>query len=169
VNLDELLARQEIMALSATYMRGLDRLQPDLVRGVFHDDATCDYGFFAGSPDAFVQMAMNALAGHKTNHHMLGQISIDFEGQLAFGEVYFQAYHRLESDGRELDLFVAGRYVDRYEQRGGIWKIAHRSEVNDWARTVDAADSYFRDQPQQLRGARAPHDLSCQRDQLRRR
>jgi hypothetical protein len=101
---------------------------------------------------------------------MIGQVNIlEFDGDVALGEVYFQAFHRLVADGRERDLFVAGRYVDRYERRDGAWKIAHRSEVNDWTRTVDAADAYFRDQPAQLRGARAPDDLSCRFSELRRR
>lgn len=49
---------------------------------------------------------------------------------------------------------MAGRYVDRYERRNGVRNIAHRSEVNDWNRTVDATDAYFRDRAAQLRGAR---------------
>src|SRR5690606_39344662 len=91
--LQELLDKEEIFALSSTYMRGLDRLEPDLVRSVYHDDATDDRGFFQGGPDAFVQFAMQALAGHKANHHMLGQASIDVEGDVAFGDIYFQAYN----------------------------------------------------------------------------
>jgi hypothetical protein len=169
MTVDELLAREEIRALSGTYMRGLDRLEPALLESVFHPDATCDYGFFRGSPLDFVTMACGALRDHHANHHLIGQINITLDGEVAFGEVYFQAFHRLVADGREKDLIVSGRYVDRYEKRHGVWKIAHRSEVNDWTRTDDAADPYFRDQPQQLRGARAPDDLSCRIDELRKR
>jgi len=161
VTIDELLAKQEIAELSGTYMRGLDRLDAVLLRSVFHDDATTDYGFFQGGPDAFVAMAMGALRDHAANHHMLGQINIRLAGDaVAFGEVYFQAFHRLTASSKEVDLFIAGRYVDRYEKRGGRWKIAFRAEVNDWARTEPAADSYFQSSPKGLRGARAPADLS---------
>jgi hypothetical protein len=169
MTIDELLAKQEIAELSGTYMRGLDRLQPELVRSVFHDDATTDYGFFQGGPDQFAEMAYNALKDHLANHHMLGQINITLDGDVAFGEVYFQAFHRVVEDGQERDLFISGRYVDRYEKRNGVWKIAFRSEVNDWARTEDAADEFFRRQPDSLRGERAPDDLSCRHDELRRR
>ena len=160
MTVEELLAKQEIQELSGTYMRGLDRLDPVLLRGVFHDDAETDYGFFQGGPDAFVAMAMGALREHAANHHMLGQINLRLEGEVAFGEVYFQAFHRIASDGRDVDLFISGRYVDRYERRGGAWKIAFRAEVNDWARTEPAADVYFQTNPRSLRGARAPEDLS---------
>lgn len=167
MTVDELLAKQEIAELSGTYMRGLDRLQPDLVRSVFHDDATTDYGFFQGDPDGFVRMAYDALKDHLANHHMLGQINITLDGEaVAYGEVYFQAFHRLIVDGREQDLFISGRYVDRYEKRDGVWKIAFRSEINDWARTMNAADDFFRQQPAALRGARAPEDPSCHPETL---
>lgn len=160
MTIDELAAREEIRALSGTYMRGLDRLDAALVRSVFHDDATTDYGFFQGGPDAFVEMAMGALREHAANHHMLGQINLRLAGDVAFGEVYFQAFHRITTGGQAQDLFISGRYVDRYERRAGGWKIAFRAEVNDWARTEPAADSYFQSNTRSLRGARAPDDLS---------
>jgi len=160
VTIDELLAKQEIAELSGSYMRGLDRLDPALLRSVFHDDATTDYGFFQGGPDAFVAMAIGALKEHAANHHMLGQINLWLEGEVAHGEVYFQAFHRISADGKEVDLFISGRYVDRYERRRGQWKIAFRAEVNDWSRTDEATDVYFRSNTRSLRGARMPEDLS---------
>jgi len=158
MTIDELLAREELRALSGAYMRGLDRLDAALLQSVFHADAMCEYGFFNGSPGDFANMACTALRDHHANHHMLGQINLELDGDVAYGEVYFQAYHRVVVDGQGKDLFVAGRYVDRYERRNGVWKIAYRSEVNDWTRTDAESDAYFRDQPLQLRGARAPDD-----------
>ena len=169
MTVDELLAKQEIADLVATYMRGLDRLDRELLRSTFHDDATTDYGFFQGGPDAFADMAYNALREHLANHHMIGQTLIDVEGDVAFGEIYFQAFHRIVADGEERDLFISGRYVDRYEKRDGVWKIAFRSEVNDWARNDPATDDYFTATPDSLRGARKPDDASYQRDALRTR
>lgn len=168
MTIDELLAKQEIIDLVGRYMRGLDRLDRSLLRSTFHDDATTDYGFFKGGPDAFVEMAYGALQDHLANHHMIGQVNIDVEGDVAFGEVYFQAFHRIVTDGEERDLFISGRYVDRYEQRDGAWKIAFRSEINDWARNDPASDDYFAATPDSLRGGRMD-DASYQRDELRRR
>jgi hypothetical protein len=168
-DIDALLAKEDIRALSRQYMRGLDRLDADLLRSVFHDDAQVDYGFFRGSAQEFAGFAMRALRDHLANHHFIGQMSVDLEGDTAFGEIYFQAFHRIVDAGVEKDLFIAGRYVDRYERRNGIWKIAFRAEVNDWARTEPAADDFFRATPQSLRGARGAADLSSRRDELRRR
>ncbi len=155
----DLFAKQEIYDLCCTYMRGLDRLDADLMRTVFHEDATVDYGFFQGSADDFVDFAQNALSSHLANHHMIGQVNIKVSGGQAVGEIYFQAFHKVTSDGGPHDLFVCGRYVDRYERRGGIWKISFRSEVNDWSRTEPDADRYLEGSGSIL-GARKPQDYS---------
>lgn len=167
--LRDLLDRQRIADLIATYMRGLDRLMPDLVRSVFHDDATTDYGSYRGAADGFVDFAMGFLKAQLANHHMIGQSLITLEGAIAFGEVYFQAHHRIRDGEQEKDFFVAGRYVDRYEKRDGVWKIAHRTEVVDWTRLEDDADIWRGREAAITRGLRAPHDLSCRIDELRTR
>ena len=167
--LDELASWHEIYRLMCDYMRAQDRLLPDLHRSVFHDDATTDYGPFKGDPDAFVAFAQGALADQRANHHLIGQVSIDFDGETAFGEVYFQAFHRIvDRAGAEQDMWVSGRYVDRYERREGKWKIAHRSELVDWLRIEPANDAALLKMEWPM-GARAPHDLSCDRDALRSR
>lgn len=165
--LDELASWHEIYRLCCDYMRGQDRLIADLHRSVFHDDATTDYGPFKGGPEEFVAFAQDALRPHCANHHMIGQVSIDFDGETAFGEVYFQAFHRIVDEaGDQQDFWVAGRYVDRYERRAGIWKIAHRSELVDWLRSEPAGDAALRQMSWPL-GARAPDDLSCDRAAMR--
>lgn len=172
LSIEDVIAKQEITDLVGLYMRGLDRLDRTLLRSTFHDDANTDYGFFQGGPDDFVEMAYNALKSHLANHHMIGQVNIDLggdkEAHIAYGEVYFQAFHRIIEDDKERDLFISGRYVDRYEKRDGQWKIAFRSEVNDWARNDPATDSYFTTNAQSLRGARLD-DAWYQRDSLRQR
>ena len=150
----ELLAKQEIYELAANYSRGLDRLDPELLNAQFFDDAYCEYGFYNGAPGPFVDFAMTSLGDHAANQHLLGNVLIDVEGDEAFGEVYFQAYHKVAAaDGFE-DIIIAGRYIDRYERRDGVWKIAYRSERNDWSRTEPTRDSYFDLAPDGLRGAR---------------
>ncbi|MEQ8485510.1 MAG: nuclear transport factor 2 family protein [Pseudomonadales bacterium] len=154
-------ARERIRELSALYMRGLDRLDDALLRGVFHDDASVDYGFFRGAAAEFVEFACNALRSHASNHHLIGQILIWPDSAVsARGEVYFQAYHRIDGADGPVDVLISGRYLDRYEQRADGWKILYRSEVVDWTRTEPGADDYLRRRPDALRGARAPDDVS---------
>lgn len=161
--------KQEIYELSCTYMRGQDRLDPVAHRSVFWDDAWCSYGIYEGGPDGFVEFAQAALTSHLSNHHLIGQVQIDVDGDEAFGEVYYQAFHRtLTGEGAARDLFVSGRYVDRYERRGGEWKIAYRSELVDWVREEAAADEWFSGSAM-LRGARKPDDPLYDRASMRRR
>ena len=156
--LDELLSKQEIYERLCDYMRGQDRLDPVLHRSVFWDDARTDYGIYKGDADGFVEFAQNALRPHKSNQHLIGQVRIDLEGDVGFGEVYFIAFHRLEIEGEDRDLFVAGRYVDRYERRDGVWKIVDRIGVHDWTRYEEPCDRGFLTGPIEGRGRRDASD-----------
>jgi len=161
MTIEELLAKQEIYDLVCTYMRALDRLDAELMRSVFHEDATVDYGFFKGSAPDFVDFAQFALKEHLANHHMIGQANIRVNGDTGAGEIYFQAFHKVETDGVLNDLFVCGRYIDRCEKRDGVWKFSFRSEVNDWSRTEPDTDAFLTmPGSQALIGARKPDDYS---------
>lgn len=149
-----MLAKQAIYDLACQYSRGLDRLDAELLRSVFFEDAFCEYGFYNGPPAGFIDFAMQALGSHEANHHMIGNTLVDVEGEEAFGEVYFQAYHKLAAESGFQDLIIAGRYIDRYEKRDGVWKIAYRSERNDWSQTQPTNDGYFDATPNGLRGSR---------------
>ena len=105
--LETLLAKQEIYEPSCRYARGLDRLDRALLASVFAKDAYCEYGFYDGPYEAFVDFAMNALGGHVANQHLLGNVLIEVEGDEAFGEVYFQAYHKLETEEGFEDLVIS--------------------------------------------------------------
>lgn len=139
----DLAARRDIQQALNDYMRGQDRLLPDLQRQAFHDDAWVDCGLFAGRAADFVHFAQGFLAGCDASQHLIGQVDIKLEGKMARGEVYFFAQHRIIQDGEKFDLFVAGRYHDEYEDRGRGWKIARRQEIIDWARTDPAADGFL--------------------------
>lgn len=161
--------RFAIQDLAALYMRGLDRLDGALLEAQFWPEARCEYGIFSGSPSDFANFCMAALVDHQRNHHILGQHLIDFAGEdEAFGEVYYQAYHRVAGeDGAPRDLFIAGRYVDRYERRhGGTWKIAYRSELVDWLRDDPASDAMLAGAPFIL-GQRKPADPLYHHEEMR--
>jgi len=158
-----LLAKQEIYELACRYSRGLDRLDRELLLSVFHEDGWCEYGFSNGIPSDFIDFAIGALKDHEANQHMVGNVLIDVVGDEAFGEVYFNAYHKIRTDQGFEDVIIAGRYLDRYECRDGEWKMAYRSERVDWSRTEQSQDSYFDQAPDCLRGERNT-DAVYQRD-----
>jgi len=165
--IEELLAKQEIYELACKYMRGLDRLDKGLLLSLFCDDAWCEYGFSNGEPGVFIDYAVTALQGHESNHHMIGNVLIDVDGEEAFGEVYFHAYHKVRTEAGFEDIIIAGRYLDRYESHAGSWKFAYRSERVDWSRTQPTTDSYFDLATDCLRGGRQD-DAVYSRDNRRR-
>lgn len=160
--------RFAIIDLAAHYMRGLDRLDGALLEAQFWPEARCEYGVFSGSPADFAAFCMTMLKEHQRNHHFIGQHLIDFTGaHEAYGEVYYQAYHRVFDEAEApRDLFIAGRYVDRYERRGGTWKIAYRSELVDWVRDDPATDDMVASAPF-IMGQRKPDDPLYDREAMR--
>ena len=152
--LQTLLDKQTLYELSCRYMRGLDRTDAELLHSVFWEDAFCEYGFINSDAATFIEFAVTALTDHISNQHMIGNTLIEVEGDEAFGEVYFQAYHKVTAENGFEDLIVAGRYLDRYERRGGVWKMAYRSERVDWSRTMPTHDPYYEMLPDSLFGSR---------------
>ena len=134
--------------------RPLPDARPHGLHSVFWDNAYCEYGFINGDAASFIEFAVGALKDHTSNQHMIGNTLIDVEGDEAFGEVYFHAYHKVKSEAGFDDLIVAGRYLDRYERRDGVWKMAYRSERVDWSRTTPTQDPYYQKMPDSLFGSR---------------
>ena len=160
----DLCARRDIHDVLCNYMRGQDRLMPKLHRSAFHDDAYVDCGPFEGDADGFVDFAQGLLGQFKASQHVIGQTHIRVEGKVAYGEIYFVAWHRIVENGADKDLFVAGRYIDEYQDRGQGWKIAKRRELIDWARTDPTSDSFLSGPLRLVLGARGDADFSNQRN-----
>ncbi|PEQ14311.1 hypothetical protein B2G71_01535 [Novosphingobium sp. PC22D] len=165
----DLAARRDINAAVQRYMRGLDRLDPDLQRSAFHPDATIDCGLMVGGVEEFVAFSQDLLAGMDATHHMLGQVSLEVDPAdgRASGECYFQAWHRTgnEAEGWR-DLFIAGRYLDAYACRDGEWRIAARTLVTDWVRDDPGTIDFFAANPDAPRGGRRGADPSENRNRI---
>ncbi len=142
-------------------MRGLDRLDPELQRSAFHDDAVIDCGLMKGSADDFVAFAQGFLADMNATHHLLGQSRIEVTGETAGAEWYFQAWHSVPSeDGGVRDLFISGRYLDAYACRDGNWRIVSRVLVTDWVKDDPGTLDFFAANPAAPRGGRKGADPS---------
>ena len=130
-----LLARQQIADVICRYARGIDRLDLELVRACYHPDAYDDHGSMGGTVDAFIAAADTFLRRWTATQHFMGNMLIEIDGELARAETYAVAYHRREeADGAGKDDVFGIRYVDRFERRAGLWKIAHRVVATEWRR-----------------------------------
>ena len=154
--LNELLARQKIIEVTAIYARAIDRMDEPLLRSVFHAGSTHNH-FYAGpssepgrpatddDPGDFVRFALGVLSTHTHTHHQLGNHIVEFESDVkARAECYFTAYHRMRAKGdplagdgafeTEMDFFVGGRYIDEFALKDDAWKIVNRIGMTDWMR-----------------------------------
>jgi ketosteroid isomerase-like protein len=135
VNLQSLIDRQEISDVIHRYARGVDRMDFDLVRTCYHPDAYDDHGTIVGDVDVFIAAAQTYLVKFACTMHILGNMYIEVEGDVARAETYAIAYHRLEKDdGSGKDDIFGVRYLDRFERRDGEWRIAHRVVATEWRR-----------------------------------
>ncbi|MFA7441024.1 MAG: nuclear transport factor 2 family protein [Sphingomonadaceae bacterium] len=172
-NLQRLVDRQEITDLIYLYCRGLDRADEATLRRIYHEDAIEDRGpgLFVGNAHEWIGWTMKVLPAFVVTQHCVLNILLDIDGDTAFGESYFQAYHRFAGGpGTErteikwpeagTEMILAGRYLDRFERRDNVWKIAHRRMVNDWCRTQPVADAWFDENPTAYRAVKDISDAS---------
>jgi ketosteroid isomerase-like protein len=117
-----------------SYCRGIDRLDAPSIAAAFHPGALLiDYGAPSLTIEQFVEHAVAALATRfVATQHRISNTTVQRNGDHALVETYVHATHVEQTDtARRLHTFV-GRYIDRFEERDGAWKIAHRTLRNDW-------------------------------------
>ncbi|MBH81758.1 MAG: hypothetical protein CMQ49_14715 [Gammaproteobacteria bacterium] len=144
--------RQAIYDCLMRYSRGVDRLDPTLLKTVYHPDATDDHGIFNGNAWEFADFIgpFDASIGVRQQTHRVDHALIEFTApDTAAVESYNITFFDAETDAGMAAAIVGGRYLDRFERRAGVWRIAHRLYVMDWNRnepsTVDWDGWFFGD------------------------
>ena len=150
MNVDELVAREEIRDVVKRLARGTDRLDAELIVSCYHADGFDDHNVFRGSGTEFAQWVLDTLDVFDATMHFVGDPHIRLEGEVAQVDTYCVAHHlsKPDADGKADDMVLGLRYVDRFEQRDGRWLIAKRVCAFDWVYRVpfNAADrSWFAD------------------------
>ena len=170
--LQAVIDQREIEQLLFTHSRAIDRGEENMLRSVYHPDATLDMGpgIFQGTVTDYINWVMTVLQQVKSSHTMINTMRIDVRGDESLGESYFLAQNRLDKPTGREDLFLAGRMLDRFERRpagpAGVWKIVHRKQVLDWVRTEPVADIFYHLNPDALWGQRNKSDMSYQLEQF---
>jgi hypothetical protein len=150
---ERLLTIQTITDRIHQYSRAVDRLDAEMLLDVYWPDGTDDHGIFCGSAPDYVDWVMKYVGAWISTHHDNGNVMVDIDGDTAWSECHWTGYYRLPHPEGYTDLVSAGRYLDRFERRGGVWRIAHRTCVSDWNNSVNVAGA-----------PRAAHRLSGRRD-----
>ncbi len=140
ISLQRLIDREQIRENLARYARGVDRCNWDAVRATYHDDAFDDHGDYKGPVDGFIEFARTRAGRLPQCMHFLGNCLIEFAcDDIAAVETYFMTAHTLDAEGQRaycagdgtdaVQLSAYGRYVDRFERRSDVWRVAHRIVV----------------------------------------
>ncbi|MDE2597142.1 MAG: nuclear transport factor 2 family protein [Sphingomonadales bacterium] len=130
--IDAALSRDAIRRLLTGYCRAADRADAALMAAMFWDDAEVISGVVNGSAADFARdVIAHITATFASCFHSIANEWIEVQGNHAVGEHYVIAHNR----GGQTDTMTGGRYVDRYERRGGEWRIASRAFVLDWTQT----------------------------------
>lgn len=167
MNLEELSARAHIHDVLLRYCRGLDRLDMDMVRGAFHHDAYIHFpeSLHVGSVHGFFDFLADEMPRFERTMHFLGNSLIDFDGpHTAYVETYLHADHQ-GSDRhhwKNETVKLWGRYVDRFEERDGVWLIAERRLLVEWMYKYPA-QGWFDDHPDASVSRRDGTDPSLRR------
>jgi hypothetical protein len=128
--LRELCDKEEIHEVLLRYARGIDRRDRDLILASFHPDATVG----AGTGEELAEYMLRLAPEDPCYTHYICNQLIELDGDKAYSETYFISIWELEYQGDWSTRFRGGRYIDQFERRDGVWKIAHRDAVDDWDR-----------------------------------
>jgi hypothetical protein len=129
---------ESIRNVARRYCHYLDRLDAEGMRAVYWPDAVDDHGAeYRGNAWGYVDVAMESHKRWDPSLHTLQNhlVELDADGTTAGGEIYVIAY--LFEAARPVLHTWFGRYLDRYEQRGGEWRIAERVCVHEGSHTDD--------------------------------
>jgi hypothetical protein len=134
--LADLVDRQEIRDLLASYCHGVDRLDLTLVRSVYARDGIDHHTGFDGSADEYVAWLARGLPRLGGTQHLLGTHRCELFGDVALSETYGTAVHWGDPPDEPALNFTTGfRYVDRLVREGGAWRIGERFAVREWTRS----------------------------------
>jgi len=135
--IEELQARTAIEDCLKRFARAVDRQDWVLARTLYHDDAFDDHGFFKGPPGAFLAHIAGMHQHQDHSMHFNTNVLIEFQTkERAFVETYVLVLQRFRAGApnappgsKGLRNLASARYLDRFEQRRGEWRVAHRTLV----------------------------------------
>lgn len=133
MTIEDWIAKQEIRDVLSRYCRGIDRMDREMVLSVWHEGGTADYlDMYEGSGAGFVDWAWTTHEGMERHSHQITNVLVEVDGLVARSEAYVTVVlWTLPRDGKQSEIVVRSRYLDRWSKRDGRWAIDHRVHVCD--------------------------------------
>ncbi|HEY0227721.1 MAG TPA: nuclear transport factor 2 family protein, partial [Mycobacterium sp.] len=105
--------------------------QWDRLRKVFHHDAVIHIMWFNGRADDFVTASSQMAKTELSSKHDIANPLIHFNGPRAISET--NATIITEDTALRLICTSHIRFLDRLEERDGVWRILHRRSIYDFS------------------------------------
>jgi hypothetical protein len=136
--LDYLMSRLDIIDCINRIARGVDRLDRDIFRSGYHQDAILDFGTHIGSPEQHMDFFFDLHAKAQTRTaHTICNHTCEIDGDVAHTETYY-IYGSENTSGTPVTV-AGGRYVDKFERRDGrCAQMPHHLEHHARQRRVPA-------------------------------
>ncbi|MBP8926502.1 MAG: nuclear transport factor 2 family protein [Pseudomonadales bacterium] len=130
--INELEDKAAIRDVLSRYCRGLDRMDKDMVRGVFAAQCSANYyGIYTGTGHGFIDWVWEAHRGMETHSHQITNVLIELNGDSAVSEAYITVVLQQQRPSGAVEIQVRSRYLDRWSKRDGHWLIIEREHVTD--------------------------------------
>lgn len=122
-----------------TYTRAVDRIDEELVKEVFTEDAEANYGYDKGKAIDVVGRILDMHRTYYSTSHQITNILLKVNGDKATSESYATCYvYFRDEQGETIPSYTATRYLDKWERRNGDWKIVERVLAMDISNTISA-------------------------------
>lgn len=138
--LAEALAKNCIHDLIMAKARATDRGDLELMRSLWHPDATVDVGPLPNDAQEYCVVLIDAMAERDKMFHSVANEWIEVDGDSAVAESYVIAFTTVRDGEEPIDELTGGRYLDRFEKRHNEWKFTHRTFVADWQMRQPSTD-----------------------------
>jgi hypothetical protein len=138
MDLQELSDRQEIVDVITRYTRAIDTRSWDDLDAVFTEDAILDYSAVGGPADVLSvakPWVAQGLGGFLRYQHVIGQVSIELDGDSASATAYFtNPMVAPAPGGGESIVEVGGYYHHDLVRTPAGWRSKRMVDDNVWMR-----------------------------------
>ncbi|RYX90401.1 MAG: nuclear transport factor 2 family protein [Comamonadaceae bacterium] len=156
------------------WCRAADRLDYQGMLDVFHPGAHDSHGPYIGPVEGLVDW-IKSVQPAAMSSHLVGNILIEFSGpDEALVETYVRTIQQYPPGAKAklaqltggaaggtdttVDMFTSSRYLDVLARRGGEWRIARRTLIQDWKQIQEVGVNALQPKAGWVIGRRDGHD-----------
>jgi hypothetical protein len=123
--------REAIRDVIYRYCRAVDRADVELLKSCYWPDGFDDHGFYGGNAHEFAEFVGPLLRVTMSTTHSCSNPIIEIEGDKAYCETQVDVLHRIVEGDEFINEWAQCRYLDIFEKRDDVWRIAVRTATSD--------------------------------------